>query len=509
MWLLLLLVIILFVAIVAIIGGEYWSLYGKNEIRRFGAVVGMFRNCSRMFRIWLGPFSVLCTNHPEVIRQILSNPDCMEKPFFYRFTGLESGLLSAEHHVWRSQRKLLNSTFNLKILNSFIPIFETCCKKMIQNINQLENGSTINILNYASKCTLEMVCGTTIGMDDGSTINILNYASKCTLEMVCGTTIGMDVLESNNKEVMLGYIQRLFNLVSKRMLNVHLYFDWIYCFTRNYWEERMLRSVCMQTADQLIIEKRRFISGSTNLNKNMTNNMYLEIQPKIPKIFIEQLLEDSFSSRKFTSKEIYHNAYTIILAGNDTSALSVAYACLFLAMYPHIQDRIHAEIQHFLPSEDTPITPENLKQLEYMDMFVKETLRHCPAIPVIARKAIKNVSIDNQVIPKNSIIIMSLYTLHRRKDIWGPNATNFDPENFHPDRIKLRDQYAYLPFSGGPRNCIGWRYALMNIKVMLVYLVRNFSLRTDIKQTDLRFRFDLTLKLAFEHRIQLEKRRVD
>ncbi|XP_055543416.1 uncharacterized protein LOC129728966 [Wyeomyia smithii] len=480
MWLLLVSVVFFLGVVITIIGSKYFLLYGKNEVQRFGLMVGLFRNCKRLFRVRFGPLTILCTNHPEVIQQILPDLDCVEKPLFYRFTGLENGLLSAKHHIWKSQRKVLNSTFNLKILNNFIPIFESCCYKMVQEINKLE---------------------------DGSTINILNYASKCTLEMVFGTTIGMDELEKSNQEVFLGYIERLFNLVSERMLTLHLHFNWIYRFTNNYREDRKLRSICMESANQLITDKKLHIASKPKNHKNITDNPCLEDKLKIPKIFIEQLLENSIDGRVFTSEEIYHNAYTVILAGNDTSALSLAYTCLFLAMYPHIQNKVYAEIQHNLPDKGWPITLESLKQLEFMDMCIKETLRLCPVVPNIARQTIKNISIDGQAVPKDSIIILSLYTLHRRVDFWGPNASQFNPENFHPDRAKQRHPYAYLPFSGGPRNCIGWRYAMLSIKVMLVHLLRNFKLHTSIKQSDLRFKFDLTLKLAFDHQIQLEKRR--
>lgn len=193
-------------------------------------------------------------------------------------------------------------------------------------------------------------------------------------------------------------------------------------------------------------------------------------------------------------------------------------------MYPTIQDKVHSEIAQIFPSKHSPINPDDLKQLVYLEMVIKETLRLCPVAPNIAREALQDVLVDGTVVPKGTIMLMSFYALHRRIDIWGDSAEEFDPENFDQDRAKSRHPFGYLPFSGGSRNCIGmkldkkwnhhltnplsagWRYAMMSVKIMLVHLVREFKLSTKLTRQDLRYRFDMTLKLAIEHLVQLERR---
>ncbi|KAL9697752.1 hypothetical protein quinque_001193 [Culex quinquefasciatus] len=182
MWPILLLIILALLGVLSIARrSSIWTVFRKDDIQRFGSVVGMFRNSDRLFRISYGPVKLFGTCHPDVIQQILTNPGCVERPFFYRFTGLEQGLLSARHQQWKIQRRALNPTFNLKILNSFIPIFETCSRKMVEELK---------------------------GMESGTTVNILHHVSKCTLEMVFGTTIGMDVLQRDDTDEVLGYIER-------------------------------------------------------------------------------------------------------------------------------------------------------------------------------------------------------------------------------------------------------------------------------------------------------------
>lgn len=131
------------------------------------------------------------------------------------------------------------------------------------------------------------------------------------------------------------------------------------------------------------------------------------------------------------------------------------HASLFLAMYPEIQWKVYDEFIQVFPSEDSEITAESLNQLEYLDMFLKECLRHCPTAANIARTTITDIELDGMTVPAGTDIILSFYGLHHRKDVWGPDVDKFDPENFKQERVMGRHPHAFLPFSHGTRNCLG------------------------------------------------------
>jgi cytochrome P450 len=95
-------------------------------------------------------------------------------------------------------------------------------------------------------------------------------------------------------------------------------------------------------------------------------------------------------------------------------------------------------------------------------------------------------------------------SLHRRKDVWGDNVDKFDPEHFAPN--VERHPYAYLPFSGGPRICIGYKYANMAMAIVLVHLLRNFRFTTNLKLDELKWDFCITLRLANKHMVKVERR---
>lgn len=113
---------------------------------------------------------------------------------------------------------------------------------------------------------------------------------------------------------------------------------------------------------------------------------------------------------------------------------------------------------------------------------------------------------ENYKIPSGTSIGISIYTLHRREDIWGVDAGKFNPDNFLPENISKRHQYSYVPFAGGIRNCVGSKYAIMSMKIILINLIRNYEFKTDLKYEDLRVSFDITLKLVNTFLVSVKKR---
>lgn len=109
-------------------------------------------------------------------------------------------------------------------------------------------------------------------------------------------------------------------------------------------------------------------------------------------------------------------------------------------------------------------------------------------------------------IRKGTIILFNFYNLHRNEEWWGPDANKFNPENFSLEATEGRHPFAYLPYSGGPRMCLGYQYATYNIKVGLIILLTRYRFETDLKLEDLRYKFSVTLKLLNKHLVRIYKR---
>ncbi|XP_049287429.1 cytochrome P450 4C1-like [Anopheles funestus] len=447
---------------------------GKSRVQLFNVLMVPFQEFGDWFKIWLGPKLVLCTSHPDIMHAVLTHPECLEKPFFYDFVKLEHGIFAGHYHPWKTQRKALNPAFNTRILHSFIPVFVECSKLMVQ---QMENSMGA----------------------DGQSLSIFPFISKCTLEMVCGTTIGCDVLEQPGKETFIENVDRCFELVAKRMLNIHHYIEVLYRFTKDCIEEAERRTSCYRFFESVIEKAKARVQSGSDVADECADY-------KRPLIFADQLLSVQHNGNPFTDIEITHNIYSMIAAGNDTTALQVTHTCLFLAMFPDIQERAYREVMDVFPDPKQDITLEDLKKLTYMERVIKESLRLAPSGPNIARQTMQDIEIANLRIPKDSLIVMSIFAMHRRKDVWGTDADVFDPDRFLPERSVDRHPNAFVPFSAGSRNCIGARYAMLGMKVMLSSILRRLRLRSNLQMNDLQFRFDLTLKLESDYLVEVEKR---
>uniref|UniRef100_A0A182K0T9 Cytochrome P450 n=1 Tax=Anopheles christyi TaxID=43041 RepID=A0A182K0T9_9DIPT len=443
---------------------------GKSRVELFNVLMQPFRQYGGWFKIWLGPKLVLCSSHPDIMNAVLTHPDCLEKPFFYDFVKLEHGIFAGHYHPWKSQRKALNPAFNTRILNSFIPVFVQCAKRMVQSMEQ----------SVGTGCR---------------SISIFPFISKCTLEMVCGTTIGCDVMEQPGKETFIENVDRCFELVAKRMLTIHHYIELVYRFTQDCLEESERRTSCYRFFESVIEKAKQRIRSSED--GDVCEDF------KKPQIFADQLLSVQHNGNPFTDIEITHNIYSMIAAGNDTTALQVSHTCLFLAMFPDVQERVYREVVELFPDPNQDITLEDLKGLTYMERVIKESLRLAPSGPNIARQTMKDVEIAGLHMPQDSLIVMSIFTMHRRKDVWGPDADTFDPDRFLPERSVGRSGNHFIPFSAGSRNCIGARYAMLSMKVMLASILRRLRLRTELKMNELQFRFDITLKLESDYFVHL------
>ncbi len=173
---------------------------------------------------------------------------------------------------------------------------------------------------------------------------------------------------------------------------------------------------------------------------------------KKQKIFVDQLI---CNEEKFTEASIRDNLALLLLAGFETTANQAAHTILMLAMHPEVQEKVYREINDVFGSNDVEFSGEVLNTLKYLDQVVRETMRMFPIIPMISRQLHDDMVLDGHKIPSGTIIFMNIAALHRRKDIWGENSDEFDPEHFSIENSAKIHPYAFIPFSAGKRNCTG------------------------------------------------------
>ena len=141
----------------------------------------------------------------------------------------------------------------------------------------------------------------------------------------------------------------------------------------------------------------------------------------------------------------------------ETTANTIFYTLMLLAMFPESQERLFEELNSIYTSNgDFDVTYAETKQMIYLDMVLNEGMRVMAPVPIVSRQTSEDVPLSNGIIlPKGVEIAIDIFHMHRRKDIWGPNAETFDPEHFLPMNLQDQHSYAFIPFTKGIRNCIG------------------------------------------------------
>lgn len=221
------------------------------------------------------------------------------------------------------------------------------------------------------------------------------------------------------------------------------------------------------------------------------------------KNFIDQLI---LHEGQFSDEEIHDHIYTFITAGYETTSLQVAFTLLLLAMHQDEQEKVYQEILEVFPTDDTTTSRENLESLHYLEMVIQESMRLLPPVPYLARKTQEQLQLDKLVVPVGVTLVVNLFNLHRKKDIWGTDAEEFRPERFLPENDSKRHSHSFLPFSQGPRDCIGKYYAMLAIRTVLVKFLRNYKITTNLKYEELKLKAELTLKICQSLKVKIEKR---
>jgi cytochrome P450 family 4 subfamily V len=210
-----------------------------------------------------------------------------------------------------------------------------------------------------------------------------------------------------------------------------------------------------------------------------------------------------------------------IIKGHDTTAAAINFTCFMIASYPEVQQKLHEDLDRVFDNDyDRPCTMDDLNELHYLECVIKETLRLYPSVPIIAREVqedftyskfieiflaivdyLINFYLDGYKILKGSSAVIFIYYIHRDpKHFSDPNR--FDPDRFLPENSVDRSPYAFIPFSAGSRNCIGQRFAMLEEKVMLSWILRRFRLRTSQSRDELKISHEIILRSehgAFVH----------
>ncbi|KAM9770202.1 cytochrome P450 4V8 [Menidia menidia] len=428
-----------------------------------------------LFKIWIGPVPFLILFHSETVEKILSNPIHLDKAFAYTFLHpwLGTGLLTSTGRKWHQRRKILTPTFHFSILADFLEVMNEQAEILVERLDKMAGKGPFNCFNHVTLCALDIICETAMGKKI--------YA------------------QSNSDSEYVKSVYRMSDIVSRRQRTPWFWPNFLYYnFGAGNEHDKTLK--VLHSFTKKVINER-----SENLSYIETDSDSDQIIRK-RHAFLDMLLKTTDEEgNNLTHEDIQEEVDTFMFEGHDTTAASMNWALHLMGSHPEVQKKVHQELQEVFGESDRPINTEDLKKLKYLECVIKEALRLFPSVPFFARSLCDDCHIKGFNIPKGTNVIIITYALHRDPRYF-PEPEEFRPDRFLPENSAGRPPYAYVPFSAGLRNCIGQRFALMEEKVVLASILRNFSVEACQGREDLRPVGELILRPEQGITIKLEKR---
>jgi cytochrome P450 len=194
---------------------------------------------------------------------------------------------------------------------------------------------------------------------------------------------------------------------------------------------------------------------------------------------------------------------TFLFAGHETTATALTFTWFLLAQHPEIEEKLVAELDDVLG--DDPPTFEDIQELEYTEHVLKEGMRIYPPVPQIPRETTESLELGGYSIPEGETVAPSQWTIHRDDRFWD------EPMAFRPDRFEGEDsrpQFAYFPFGGGPRRCIGQQFAMVEGKLILATLVQQYHPKL-VSNPDIDLSVSITTRPVDPIELRVEQRKDD
>ncbi|HEX4386191.1 MAG TPA: cytochrome P450 [Myxococcales bacterium] len=382
-----------------------------------------FREYGDLVRFTFGPMVAHLVSSPEGAQQVLAennkNYGKQTRGFKNLRYVLGNGLLTSEGDFWKRQRRIAQPGFHRQKIVGFAQSMVRAAEATAERLEARRN-QTLDISAEMSRLTLRIVGETLLGHDPSDAADEVGIALSALLHI------------ANVRTSQIIDLPPVFPTAQNRLFRKSL---------------KVLDSVVLR-----IIHERRKNPG----DRGDLLSMLMEAK-------------DAETGESMNDEQLRDEAMTIFLAGHETTAMALTFTLLCLAQAPSVQREHKEELEKTLQGRSPAM--EDLPKLRFNKMVVQEGLRLYPPAWVITRSVIAGDVIDGYDVPAGSIAFVSPYVTHRHPRYWD-NPEGFDPRRFEREPAKG----AYYPFGGGPRQCIGSAFAMMEAELVLATLARRVRL---------------------------------
>ncbi|XP_034477518.1 cytochrome P450 4ae1 isoform X2 [Drosophila innubila] len=400
---------------------------------------------------------VLVTSEPSLVEGVLLSKQQLRKSVVYGALGswLGNGLLLSRGEHWHAMRKIITPAFHFNILEQHIDVFDRQCSVLIEKLKPLADSSD-NSIQQA--------------------INIYPYMCLVALDIISEAAMGVGIdAQMNVDSPVVQAVKDVTNTLATRFMRPHLLFPLVFrwCWPSGYRKQHD-GIKCLRNFTDDIIERRRQLLH--RWEQQPANSQ--EVAKRAP--LLDTLLQASLDGAPLTDAQIRDEVSTFIFAGHDTTTSAASFCLYLLSRNPTVQQCLFDELYAYYGSDmERSVAYNDFAQLSFLHCVVKESLRLYPPIPVVARCLEKNFVFGDANVPAGTNVILLLWKLLRDEKFYR-EPLRFWPERHLPnndiDVGLAKSISSYIPFSAGPRNCIGQRFALLELKTILIKMLRHFEL---------------------------------
>lgn len=414
-------------------GPRDW-LCGLSHMRRLSAdILGFYADLARRYGdcvyLRLGPYRDYVFFHPDQVREVL----VAKARYFRKMPALRrilaeldgNGLVFSEGDFWLRQRRLIQPAFHAQRFGRYAAVMVERTRRLLDRWEAAAGAAgtlEVDVEKEMTGLTLEIAARTFFDAD------------------VAGETAELGAAVATMSEVTVREVQSPLPLP-----------DWLPLPLKR--RKRRALDYLNGTVRRIIRERR----ASGEDRGDLLSMLLLAVDAE-------------GDGGRMTDEQAREEAMTLFMAGHDTTAAGLTWAWYVLAKHPAVAGRAAAEVDAVLGGR--PPTLEDVPRLRYLEWVLKETLRlYPPAIGVFTRQATEDVEIGGYPLRKGSLVQLLSYVTHRDPR-WFPDPEAFDPERFAPGRVEQIPPYAYFPFGGGPRACIGTGFAMTEMALVVATLLQ-------------------------------------
>ncbi|XP_012062211.1 PREDICTED: probable cytochrome P450 6a13 [Atta cephalotes] len=367
---------------------------------------------------------------------------------------LSGHLFNLEGRKWKGLRSKLTPAFSSGKLKRMFYLLVECCEELQRLINEASNfaDQTVEVRELAAKFIIDVIGSCAFGIQ----INALTDEESEFHRAV--KKLSKPSYKATLWRMLRTAMPRLYRLMGVQLVDPSVTQFFTHVVSQMISQRENNGTTRYDFMDLLIELKNKGTLESEATNSRICSD------------------EDAQAAKEIELDEntIAAQAFGFFAAGYETSSNTIAFCLYELALNQEIQDKTRREVHNAIGTRDGKLTYDAVQEMKYLDMVILETLRKYPPAPLFARRCEYKYRIpdSNVELPAGLRVVIPIYGLHHDPNYY-PDPARFDPERFTEKNKRTRHPYTYLPFGEGPRNCIGMRFALLQIKMGIIAFLKD------------------------------------